>query len=148
MPLQSVLSSMKFADGSESIIEVRTKTAEYFGIKEVKPQSVTVQRRAYTYYRHDGLTNEPGKVITVHSTRYTCVPHLNAKSVREVRVPTEMVTPRGFRKTYGIKFPVKTDYIEISHWLYWNCTRHKPTYFLTEAGKHRGVYDWSNEGVE
>jgi hypothetical protein len=144
MVLDRIITSIRFVDGSESIIEVSAKTAEYFGIREIAPKTVSIQKRAYSYYRREGLTSERSKVINVPSSKYTRVPRLGAKSVREVRVPTELITPRGNVRTHGIKFPTKADYIDISHWLWWRCTRNKPEYFITEAGKKRGIFDWSN----
>jgi hypothetical protein len=125
---------------------VRARIAEYYGIREISPVPITAQRKSYSYYRRNLLTNESGGVITVPSSRYLRIPHLSLKNVREIRVPTELVSPRGNIRTHGIKFPVKANCIDISHWLFWNCTRHKPKYFLTEAGKKRAVFDWSNEG--
>ncbi len=143
MVLQSVLTSITFADGSEATFAVRVRTAEYFGINQTSPKIVTVQRRSYSYYRCDALGNKVTDLITVPSSRYSRVTRLNLRSVREVRVPTEFVSPKGNVRTYGINFPVKADYVDISHWLFWNCKLHKPIYFLTEAGKKRMVYDWS-----
>ena len=147
MALETITTSIRLVDGSELFFEVRARTAEYFGIREISPKAIKVQRRAYSYHRPDGLTSKLGKVINVPSSRYTRVPRLKLKSVREVRVPTGITSPRGNVRTHGIKFPVKADYIDISHWLWWRCTRHKPTYFITEAGKKRGVFDWSDEGT-
>jgi hypothetical protein len=146
MVTQSIFTSIAFADGSELLMVVKAKTANYFGIKDITPKAVMVQRKSYSYYRTDGLSNESKSVVTVPSSRYPRIPRLNVKNVREVRVPTELFTPRGNVKTHGIKFPVKVDYIDIGRWLYRNCTLHKPKYFLTEAGKKRVVFDWTNEG--
>ena len=149
MATKNVISLIRFEDGSESIILVKAKAAEYFGIEEIVPNAVTVRRRAYSYYRSDGATNEPGKEISVPSSRYSRVPRLSTKSVRAVRVPKEIVSPRGNVRTHVIRFPVKADYDDISHWLYWNCKLHKPNYFLTEAGKKRLVWDRGDgDGLE
>lgn len=139
---------MKFGDGSESLVELREKTADYFGIKVITPELRIIQKKAYTYYRHKGLTAELFKEVRVPSSRYSQAPRLSTKSGRTVRVPTESTSPRGNVRTRGIKFPLRATYIDISRWLYRNCTRHKPRYFLTEAGKKRIVIDFDSPNSE
>ena len=117
MVAQSIFTSIAFADGSELLMVVKAKTADYFGIKETTPKAVTVQRKSYSYYRNDGLGNESKRVVTVPRSRYSRLPRLDIKNVREVRVPTELVSSRGNIRTHGIKFPVKANYVDIGHWL-------------------------------
>lgn len=148
MALHVVLSSMQLDDGSTTIIEVNAKAADYFGIVEVTPKMKVVEKKAYTYQRGGLSSSDTGHRVEVPASRYTVAPRQGKRNNRKIRVPREEVSARGNQRTFSFSFPKRARNWEISQWLWQHCNRHKPLYFVTEAGAKHGVWDYSNEAME
>lgn len=143
MSLQPVAGFITLDDGSEAFFKIRGKAADYFGIKGVQPKMQVFQKKAYTYHRHSELNSNITKEVRVPSSRVSRPPILSKGTDKRVRVPTSFISPRGNVRTYTIAFPRKATYRNISQWLATHCTRNKPHYFISEAGKRRVVFDES-----
>jgi hypothetical protein len=143
MPPQPVAGLIALDDGSEAFFKIRGKAADFFGIKGVQPKMQVFQKKAYSYYRYSGLTSNITREVRVPSSRVGRPPVLSKGTDKRVKVPTNSVSPRGNVRTYTIAFPRKATYRNISQWLATHCTKNKPRYFISEAGKKRLVFDES-----
>lgn len=139
---------MELDDGSTAIITVNAKAADYFGIVQVTPKMKVVEKKAYTYRRGTLGNSDTGKEIRVPKSKHTTAPRLGRRDDRKIRVPREEVSARGNQRTFSFSFPRRAKLWEISQWLWQHCNRHKPLYFVTEAGAKHGVWDYSSNDVE
>jgi hypothetical protein len=134
-----VYNSIRYLDGTEIVIAVPSKVAEYFGIIDNAKGFSFYTRNGYTYTRLTSLVEGTKTTVTVPRHRSTKFKNVIRQRGRKIRIPTESFTKKGFPKTMGITFPQKVWYVEIGSWLWNECKLHKPEYFITEAGKHRPV---------
>ncbi len=145
MVLHTVQGLIQLDSGNEAIIEVSAKAADYFGIAEVKPELRQIEKRGYSYHRNELSGSNPDALIRVPASKYTHLPKQGYRNNRAIKVPRQEVSARENTRTFSFNFPKRATNRDISRWLWENCHRNKPSYFLTEAGKRKPVLSFSRE---